>query len=316
MRSATQLLLCVLLLFVFFWATRGRLSGRPKICEELGYKLSPTLQSALYRPFQLAELDSAQREAGLSQATEQQQPLAIWLVGPSAAGKSYLARKGATDLGVRVLPSQSLDAVLLDGNAFRNWHGGYQAVIQEGHRLQCVWQEAYPAMRFRLQQQKTRLLHKAARQRLNIIIPHTCDYLSECAPLLYFLRRRGYVNHVIMVLGDRETIQQRGRIRAQATGKRYAPEEWDESVSNGFKMVALATGYAEFAWTTPRTKWLVKRGLPIDVFNAATSFGITAPGVARIRRSPLLENESMPKKFRVHLETGNREASDDVRYRL
>ena len=298
MRPLTQLLFFLVLLLGLFRA-RWPYRTNPRICEEVGYKLSPALLSALYRPFQTAEIDAARHDAGLGKAAKHQQPLAIWLVGPSAAGKSYLAREVALDLGVGVLPSNGVDAVLLDGSSFRQRHTGYQAVIEDGRRLNCVWQEAYPAMRARLQRQKAQFLHLAARQKLNVLIPHTCDYLSECAPLLYLLRRHGYTNHVIMVLGDRKVIQQRGMLRARATGKRYAPEEWDESVSHGFDMITLATGYAEFVWTTPKTKWLVRRGRPEDVFTAAANLGIATPCIERSCELTAPYNQSIKRTWQV-----------------
>ena len=281
MRRTAHLLCPSTLILAFFWV-RWQRSANPQECEEIGHKLSPFLMSALYRPFRAAEVDAARWEAGLGQATRQQQPVAVWLVGPSAAGKSYLTHDVAKGFGIAFLPTDEPNAVLLDGSSFRNWHSGYQAVIQEGRRLHCVWRAAYPAMRSRLRHEKSRLLRRATRDRLNVLIPHTCDYLSECAPLLYFLRRRGYTNHVVMVLGDREIIRKRGLRRARTTGKRYAPEEWNESVSNGLHMIALATGHAELVWTTPHTRWIVKKGQPQDVFRAAAARGIPEPLSQRI----------------------------------
>lgn len=219
MRRTAQLLCPSTVILAFVWV-RWQRSANPQECEEIGHKLSPFLMSALYRPFRAAEVDAARWEAGLGQATRQQQPVAVWLVGPSAAGKSYLTHDVAKGFGIAFLPTDEPNAVLLDGSSFRNWHSGYQAVIQEGRRLHCVWRAAYPAMRSRLRHEKSRLLRRATRDRLNVLIPHTCDYLSECAPLLYFLHRRGYTNHVVMVLGDREIIRKRGLRRARTTGKK------------------------------------------------------------------------------------------------
>ena len=81
------------------------------------------------------------------------------------------------------------------------------------------------------------------------------------------------MNHVIMVLGDRRVVELRGLIRARSSGKRYAPEEWDITVSAGFEMIAMATGYAELVWTTPKTRWIVRRGKPSDVLFEASEHG-------------------------------------------
>ncbi|CAK9035577.1 unnamed protein product [Durusdinium trenchii] len=252
---------------------RRALQKGPRVCEDLGYDLPRQLRQVLHRSFHRDEIQVAQREAGLGVATRQQEPMAVWLVGPSAAGKSFMAREVAMDLGISPMNQGSTDAVLVDGHTFRSAHGGYQAVVAEGYKLQCVWRQAYPALRQQLQKQKHRLLQEAARRKLNVVIPHTCYLLSECAAWLRSLHRHGYKNHVVMVLGDRSVVESRGIARAQLSGKRYAREEWEATVSSGFEMIALATGYAELVWTTPRTRWIVKKGKPSDVLSEASERG-------------------------------------------
>ena len=248
---------------------RLQFSLRSRVCEDLGYELSAELRRALHRSFHRDEIRLAQKRAGLGVATQQQSPTAIWLVGPSAAGKSFMAKDVALDLGIPPL-GDGTDAVLVDGQTFRSAHGGYQEVVSEGYKLHCVWRQAYPALRQELEKHKQRLLQEAARRKLNVIIPHTCYLLSECAAWLQNLDRHGYKNHVVMVLGDRHLVERRGMARAHLSGKRYAPEEWKATVQSGFDMIALATGYAEFVWTTPRTRWLVRKGTPHDVLHEAS----------------------------------------------
>lgn len=249
-----------------------KFASAPRVCEDLGYELPGSLLSGLRRSFDQEEIRRAQLEAGLGIATRQQKPMAVWLVGPSAAGKSFNAKDVALDLGIDIGVGGT-DAVMVDGHMFRSSHGGYQAVVREGYRLRCVWRQAYPSLRAQLRKQKERLLREAARRRLNVIIPHTCYDLSECVSWLRSLQRHGYKNHVIMVLGDRHVVELRGLVRARSTGKRYAPEEWDVAVSSALEMIALADGYAELLWTTPKTRWIVKHGKPSDVLTEASEHG-------------------------------------------
>lgn len=244
----------------------------PRVCEDLGYELPGSLASGLRRSFRRDELRTAHEKAGLGIATRQPNPMAVWLVGPSATGKSFMATDVALDLGIAALGDGN-DAVLVDGHMFRVAHGGYQAVVKEGSKLRCVWRQAYPSLREQLQRQKERLLREAARRRLNVIIPHTCYDLSECVSWLHSLHRHGYKNHVVMVLGDRNVVELRGIMRARSSGKRYAPEEWNVALNSGFQMIALATGYAELVWTTPKTRWIVRRGKPSDVLAEASEHG-------------------------------------------
>lgn len=279
MKLSKPSLLCVFILFLFGLVVFVKHSLRlltfpngPRVCEDLGYELPGTLRSDLRRSFHVQEIRAAERKAGLGMATRQRNPTAVWLVGPSASGKSFMAKDAALDLGISAL-GDSMDAVLVDGAVFRSAHEGYQAVVREGYKLRCVWRQAYPSLREQLQRQKEHLLRQAARQRLNVIIPHTCYALSECVSWLKRLQRHGYMNHVIMVLGDRRVVELRGLIRAWSSGKRYAPEEWDITVSAGFEMIAMATGYAELVWTTPKTRWIVRRGKPSDVLFEASEHG-------------------------------------------
>ncbi|CAJ1337428.1 unnamed protein product [Effrenium voratum] len=264
------------LLGLGLWATRNWRHPSP-VCEDLGYELPESLYGGLHRPFHADEIRVGQKAAGLARASKaRKQPLAVWLVGPSAAGKSFMAQEVAMKLGVGFGEGGEADAVLVDGSGFRKVHQGYQAVVREGHRLNCIWRQAYPALQEQVQKQKLTLLHRAAHQKQNVIIPHTCDLLSYCAPWLHALQSQGYTNHVVLVIGDRRVIQHRGMIRARATGKRYAPGLWEASVRNALEMVALATGYAELVWTTPRTRWLVRKGRPEEVLLEAEEYGLQA----------------------------------------
>jgi len=262
--------------------------GGPRICEDLGFELPEALQQELRRPFAPQEVDVAHRSLGLESAAtvaKGSAPLAVWLVGPSAAGKSSVAEAAAEGLGIARRPPDGgrapgsvgrLDAVSVDGDAFRAAHRGFQAVARDGRARHCTWREAYPSLRSALRKQKQALLHLAVKKRLNLLIPHTCQVRGECWDVLDDLRRRGYVNHVVLVLGHKKTIRMRGELRAKTTGKRYAPQEWDVSLRNGLGMVSRANGHAELVWTTPRPTWLVRRGRADHVLAAvaaATAFG-------------------------------------------
>eukprot|EP00929_Paragymnodinium_shiwhaense_P082889 TRINITY_DN43903_c0_g1_i2.p1 TRINITY_DN43903_c0_g1~~TRINITY_DN43903_c0_g1_i2.p1 ORF type:complete len:178 (-),score=20.34 TRINITY_DN43903_c0_g1_i2:74-607(-) len=145
------------------------------------------------------------------------------------------------------------DAVVIDGQAFRDIHAGYQAVVEDGRLRDCVWREAFPDLRLALRQEKGLLLQEASMRRMNLIIPHTCQAGSSCLKTMRTLRARGYVNHVVMVLGDRDTIRQRGEARARASGKRYAADEWSRSVRQALRLASEANGDNGLVWTTSWT---------------------------------------------------------------
>jgi len=192
-------------------------------------------------------------------------------------------------LGPRRVPGEAgsadaIDAVIVDGDAFRASHGGYQAVVRYGLTRHCTWRNAYPAIRKSLRKEKAALLRSAMRRRLNLVIPHTCQQLSDCWDTMEMLQGHGYVNHVVLVLGHPRAIRLRGLRRARATGKRYAPQEWQRSVDGGLGLVARATGLAELVWTTPRQRWLVRAGRPADVLHAVAALGINPAEPAAVER--------------------------------
>mmetsp|Transcript_51195 Transcript_51195/g.165838 ORF Transcript_51195/g.165838 Transcript_51195/m.165838 type:complete len:327 (-) Transcript_51195:220-1200(-) len=260
----------------------GLLLSGPRICEDLGHVLPEELQEQLRRPFSAGEAAAARQSLGLASASRhggmwarcKGPPTAVWLVRPSAAGKSSIAEEVAVRLGIPMLSdSGAIDAVTIDGEAFRARHAGFRAVVADGLAKRCTWREAYPALRPELRRQKVAWLQLAMTRRQNLLIPHTCQVRSECWSTLDALKDRGYMSHVVLVLGRRGTIQRRGLRRARRSGKRYAPQEWDLSIRNGLGLVARADGYAELVWTTPHARWLVQGGRPDDVLHATASVG-------------------------------------------
>lgn len=260
----------------------------PPQCEDLGHTLPESLQEGLTRRFQLGEINKARQSSGLHGAQSHPQhwlirggvgPQAVWLVGPSGTGKSSLVEQVAREHGIGpIRPTMTstnakfnIDAVVVDGDFFRKSHRGYQAVVKDGFVKNCTWRTAYNALRGKLQKQKAALLHAAVHRRLNVVIPSTCLRLAKCKRDLLRLQQAGYENHMILVLGEPRLIIQRGLQRAQATGKRYEPQEWDKSLTNSLRMVALVDS-ADFFWTTPSGGALlsvVATGDPHDVLQEA-----------------------------------------------
>jgi len=231
-------------------------SDAPRICEDLGLGLPAELDRRLRAPFEAEELEQGFRRAGLRSASPVaagRSPIAVWVLGPSAVGKSTVASKFAVDLGVppRSCKRDELDAVQIDGDLLRLEHTGYQEVVRHGLDQGCVWHEAYPALRSQLRDGKESLLRQAVSQRQNLVIPHTCQRLEhDCLGPLRELVRAGYTNHIVMVQGDREEIQRRGEQRAQALGKRYAAEEYDASLRSFEPMARHANGQVLSVWNT------------------------------------------------------------------
>ena len=113
-----------------------------EICELIGYDLGESLSSEISEPFSEEELEKAYEASGFYSAQRAKKKAAVWLIGPSACGKSTLAPKAATWTGIN-----TEGYVTIDGEAFRDAHQGYQKAIMEGHQNGCVWWGAYLGIR-------------------------------------------------------------------------------------------------------------------------------------------------------------------------
>lgn len=200
--------------------------------------------------------DEERREAwnlsAFDTATRQDRPVALWIIGPSAVGKSTLANELAPELGIpllrpgtgrpSILASSSdtksvLDAVIVDGHFFREVHSTYKIWSKSAD-----WASAYPALKPLINKEKQELTKRAADERKHLVIPQTCLNLSKCLSEVQELVTCGYTNQVLAIFAPREEVARRGHAREQATGKRYAPSEYEHSMAAIGPMIAACNG--------------------------------------------------------------------------
>jgi len=203
------------------------------------------------RPFEAMTFSAEERFAAWSAAGKDdatgvhEHPVALWIIGPSAVGKSTVAEEVGPDFGVmpkRVPPADpnngcALDAVLVDGEFFRRVHSEYQAWAKSKD-----WYEAYPTLKPVINNEKAEMLKASALERKHVVIPQTCLNLASCLNTQAELRRLGYTNHVLAVTAPREEVARRGRAREAEEGKRYAPSEYDHSIAAFGPMIAACNG--------------------------------------------------------------------------
>jgi len=208
-----------------------------EICELLGYDLGESLIRQIGRPFTEEERGEARRESGFERARTAEQPQAIWLIGPSASGKSTLAPVSASWVGV-----EDGDYVVVDGEAFRDSHQGYQEALTYGKQRGCVWWGAYVGIRENVNGEKQRMLADSVEMSKNLVIPSTCLRKSQCVDVAQMLLSRGYLVHVVGIYGDKTEIVARGRKRAMDKGKRYDPREFSLALNQFAPMLRLCNG--------------------------------------------------------------------------
>lgn len=179
----------------------------------------------------------------------QAQPLVLWVLGPSAVGKTTLSAKLAPGFGVPRMNTEGavslasdevLDAVIIDGEFFRDAHATYLKWTKSPE-----WASAYPAIKPIVNKEKDDMLKVARAQRKHLVIPQTCLNLESCLSAVRELRASGYTNHVLAIVAPREEVIKRGYAREQQQGKRYAPSEFERSVAAFGPMIGACDGRYE-----------------------------------------------------------------------
>lgn len=220
-----------------------------ELCEIAGWDLEEQAYFGLLRqPMSSASREEAWRRCNFYSAIQGlQRPSALWIVGPSAAGKSTVARSRARELGL-----DEHGWVLIDGEMFREEHPGFVAARRDGNAKGCVWWGAYSQLKGMFNEEKDRLMATSIQRRQNLVIPHTCLDLESCLGVIRNLKAHGYVCHVLGVYGDRQELMARGRRRAMEQGKRYEPREYELSMQAMEPMMAEANGSCQ--WFYNKTK--------------------------------------------------------------
>jgi len=193
------------------WAREGR--GRARklgagpalpLCEDLGLAPSPELLAGLRRDFTAEEKARAWQLAGMGSArpVAAGPPLGVWVVGPSASGKSLLAPGLAARLGARA-------AVSLDGDVWREVHEGFRRCCGDGEARGCVWRCGFDELKPLRRRAKQELFEAALRDRRELLVPDTVSEDGAVARLRAAVAA-GYLCHVVALAAPRDAVRQRG----------------------------------------------------------------------------------------------------------
>lgn len=216
-----------------------------EICELQGYDMGDTLVRKISRRFTEAERHAAYEASGFNKAVSSKQPVAIWVIGPSACGKSTLTKNMVEWAGIH-----DDGFAEVDGDHFRMAHQGYQAALRSGKQRGCVWWQAYVGIRENVNEEKQKMLVAAMESSKHLVIPSTCLHQSQCIDLVHILLQKNYIIHIAGAYGSKQEIIKRGRRRALEKGKRYEPREFEVSVKMFGPMLKLCTGRYRMVCTT------------------------------------------------------------------
>jgi len=180
-------------------------------------------------------------------ASDQASPVALWILGPSSVGKSTITVDVAPSFGIlragwvsseqQADRRRQLDAVVVDGEYMRDAHGVWQAWVGTDD-----WRSAYPALKSFINKEKDDMCAEAVRCRKNLVIPQTALKLPKALAEMEDIKNCGYTNHVLAVVAPLAECERRGQKRELTTGKRYQPDEFNQSISAIPPLIAASNG--------------------------------------------------------------------------
>lgn len=220
----------------------------PALRPSTACSLSQLEPSRMPRPFTSEECVLAWSAANFHRAASKEQPIALWIIGPSSVGKSTLTAQLGAKFEIPKRPcgepapahpdaAAALDAVIVDGDRMRDAYGVWQLWMQSPER-----QFAYRALKSTINKEKGKMCTEAVAERKNLVIPKSMRNLKSGLNEVEHLVRHGYTNHVAAVLAPREWCERRGEARALRTGKKYCPEDFDRSLAAVIPMISASNG--------------------------------------------------------------------------
>ena len=172
-------------------------------------------------------------------------PIALWIFGPSAVGKSTL---GASKC--RALFKCEQNAVIIDGAEFRTCHAGFQSVATHGHEHGLLHADAWKTFKDAGRRAsrvggsgetaeahgcngwsgtlKRRLLKEALRDRQNVVIPDCANHPSRLKVMLDDVKSAGYGMHALILWAPLSETRLRGEERSLQEGKLWSPKEYEK----------------------------------------------------------------------------------------
>lgn len=241
----------VLLVLLLHLAPKVALSffeepAEPAKCVEDGPKDARFLEDSK-RAFVPEELKAIDSKVGLEStggASCQEEPQALWVLGPAAVGKAAVLTRLRDELKLKQAPVREFDSVIIDGDIIRRHHEGYLGLLAIGEKRKCVWENAWPNVRKVVHEVRAELLEQAtsSKCRRNLIIPETCMQVRRCQKDMALLKAKGYTNDVVMIYGPKSEIKDRGHIIGERLGKVYHPKNFPSAFVSFTPIMALANG--------------------------------------------------------------------------
>lgn len=213
------------------------------ICEDIGRVMDANLKSLSDTPFTEEELKEARALSQIDRATKNGPRIALWLMGPAGAGKSWAISNSPLDsLGLhRLSGSNDYDAVIVDGDFYREVSNNLKKIAAEGfsHATPCIWRGGWggqPKQQSKVE--KFKLYDDAMEQGSNLLIPLTLGKIG----MMEKLKSLGYTNHLKMIIAEPSKVNERRRSRGDKTGRCDEVSDFEGSWADFVPMVAAING--------------------------------------------------------------------------
>mmetsp|Transcript_56470 Transcript_56470/g.89483 ORF Transcript_56470/g.89483 Transcript_56470/m.89483 type:complete len:546 (+) Transcript_56470:75-1712(+) len=165
-----------------------------------------------------------------------QRPKALWIFGPPAVGKSTMVDEIASSLFGR-----KGNAVLIDGDAIRLAHRGFQKIVEHGCSNHIVHADAWPILKKSkvIDEQKHEICKMAIGNRQNVRIPDAAISIGRITEMLCLFEEAGYEMHAICLWAPMSDTQVRGRARSVETGKVFSTRPYRASCETSLQLGRL-----------------------------------------------------------------------------
>eukprot|EP00439_Symbiodinium_sp_Y106_P019170 s5560_g2.t1 len=155
------------------------------------------LEEQLTQPFTEEERHRIFESVGLNQAErlpEGRSPIALWLFGPPAAGKTSIS----DDFEVEFF-GRSGNAVCIDGSHVRDAHTGFQQVLQHGIENEVIHADAWTKLKAtkHVERLKEEIFEIAVRNRQNVKICDACQKPDRVRKMLALLEGADFEMHAL-----------------------------------------------------------------------------------------------------------------------
>eukprot|EP00928_Gymnodinium_smaydae_P082245 TRINITY_DN6562_c0_g1_i1.p1 TRINITY_DN6562_c0_g1~~TRINITY_DN6562_c0_g1_i1.p1 ORF type:complete len:926 (-),score=137.59 TRINITY_DN6562_c0_g1_i1:79-2856(-) len=244
------------------------------MCEDIGFNLPDYLRAEMMRKTTKEEIQAAERRSGRDTATQKEAPVAVWILGSSAVGKSTLAKETLDELGIQQVNNSAgklqHDAVKIDWKLFRSTHVGFKSVVKHGLQQAppCIYRDGWKGTQAAASANdfENRMFIEAVKGKRNLLIQTSCSSISICIKKVTSLKHYGYTNHIVAAYAREKLVEERGKSRADREGKPFEPKV-DDAVFAFAPMMAVANGRCTLVDTTAKAKAKVMNCLDLKVDN-------------------------------------------------